>query len=106
METNRALITCITGQDGSYLAEFLLGQGYTVFGTSTSHAIAARIRKCVDAAAVGSPDIVVWGSGSTRASPFGEDAAEAIVLASERYDDAEPSTWAPAARSRSRASSG
>lgn len=28
----RALITGITGQDGSYLAEFLLAQGYEVFG--------------------------------------------------------------------------
>jgi GDPmannose 4,6-dehydratase len=28
----RALITGITGQDGSYLAEFLLGRGYTVYG--------------------------------------------------------------------------
>src|SRR5438445_7211279 len=28
----RALITGITGQDGSYLAEFLLGKGYKVFG--------------------------------------------------------------------------
>lgn len=28
----KALITGITGQDGSYLAEFLLGQGYKVFG--------------------------------------------------------------------------
>lgn len=28
----RALITGITGQDGTYLAEFLLGQGYDVFG--------------------------------------------------------------------------
>jgi GDPmannose 4,6-dehydratase len=28
----RALITGITGQDGSYLAEFLLGKGYEVFG--------------------------------------------------------------------------
>src|SRR5215216_5468843 len=28
----RALITGITGQDGSYLAEFLLGQGYDVIG--------------------------------------------------------------------------
>jgi GDPmannose 4,6-dehydratase len=32
METRRALITGITGQDGSYLAEFLLERGYTVFG--------------------------------------------------------------------------
>ena len=28
----RALITGITGQDGAYLAEFLLSKGYTVFG--------------------------------------------------------------------------
>jgi GDPmannose 4,6-dehydratase len=30
----RALITGITGQDGSYLAEFLLEKGYKVFGTT------------------------------------------------------------------------
>ena len=28
----RALITGITGQDGSYLAEFLLEKGYEVYG--------------------------------------------------------------------------
>ncbi len=37
----RALITGITGQDGSYLAEFLLGKGYRVYGlirrSSTVH---------------------------------------------------------------------
>jgi GDPmannose 4,6-dehydratase len=32
MAPKRALITGITGQDGSYLAEFLLDQGYEVFG--------------------------------------------------------------------------
>lgn len=32
MEKKRALITGITGQDGSYLAEFLLQKGYQVFG--------------------------------------------------------------------------
>lgn len=32
MSTRKALITGITGQDGSYLAEFLLEQGYQVFG--------------------------------------------------------------------------
>ncbi|CAE6840145.1 GDP-mannose 4,6-dehydratase [Paraburkholderia nemoris] len=30
---NIALITGITGQDGAYLAELLLGKGYTVYGT-------------------------------------------------------------------------
>lgn len=32
MPTKRALITGITGQDGSYLAEFLLQKGYDVYG--------------------------------------------------------------------------
>jgi len=32
MTTKRALITGITGQDGSYLAEFLLEKGYAVYG--------------------------------------------------------------------------
>jgi GDPmannose 4,6-dehydratase len=31
--SKRALITGITGQDGAYLAKFLLGKGYKVFGT-------------------------------------------------------------------------
>lgn len=37
--SKRALITGITGQDGSYLAEFLLSKGYEVYGTvrKTSH---------------------------------------------------------------------
>lgn len=40
-----ALITGITGQDGSYLAEFLLEKGYKVFGTvrKTSHLAHANI---------------------------------------------------------------
>ncbi len=32
MTTKRALITGITGQDGSYLTELLLGKGYEVHG--------------------------------------------------------------------------
>src|SRR5438477_9651323 len=30
----RALIICISGQDGAYLAQLLLGKGYEVSGTS------------------------------------------------------------------------
>src|SRR5688500_12746863 len=33
MSNKSALVTGITGQDGSYLAEYLLEQGYEVFGT-------------------------------------------------------------------------
>ena len=32
MNNKTALITGITGQDGAYLAEFLLDKGYTVHG--------------------------------------------------------------------------
>ncbi|HEX5004757.1 MAG TPA: GDP-mannose 4,6-dehydratase [Gemmatimonadales bacterium] len=44
-ERRRALITGITGQDGSYLAELLLSKGYEVFGVvrRTSHHGLARI---------------------------------------------------------------
>jgi len=33
----KALITGLTGQDGAYLAQLLLDQGYTVYGTYLSH---------------------------------------------------------------------
>jgi GDPmannose 4,6-dehydratase len=33
----RALITGISGQDGAYLAQLLVGKGYEVFGTSRNH---------------------------------------------------------------------
>ena len=38
MHGKRALITGITGQDGSYLAEFLLEKGYAVFGMCDARA--------------------------------------------------------------------
>ncbi len=34
MSTRRVLICGISGQDGSYLAQFLLEKGYEVWGTS------------------------------------------------------------------------
>src|SRR5438309_6494643 len=37
-----ALIAGITGQDGAYLARFLLGKGYVVHGTSRDAALARR----------------------------------------------------------------
>jgi GDPmannose 4,6-dehydratase len=46
----RALITGVDGQDGSYLAEFLLGEGYEVIGTvrRTSHPNLSRLAGCID----------------------------------------------------------
>lgn len=44
----RALITGVTGQDGAYLSQFLLGKGYEVFGlarrSSASDVIDAKLR--------------------------------------------------------------
>ena len=49
MKKKVALITGITGQDGSYLAEFLLEKGYQVFGTLKRNSVAenqtARLEK-------------------------------------------------------------
>jgi GDP-L-fucose synthase len=61
------------------------------FDPSSSHVIPALIRKCVEAAEAGAPEIVVWGTGNaTREFLYVADAAEAIVLAAERYDGSEP----------------
>ena len=60
------------------------------FDPRSSHVIPALIKKCMDAADAGSDEVVVWGTGSaTREFLYVEDAAEAIVLAAERYDGAE-----------------
>lgn len=58
--TKRALITGITGQDGSYLAEFLLSQGYEVFGLvrRTSTLNFERIRHIQDDVSLVSGDLL------------------------------------------------
>ncbi len=52
MENKRALITGINGQDGSYLAEFLIDKGYDVYGTikrnSVSENQTSRLDKVYD----------------------------------------------------------
>jgi GDP-L-fucose synthase len=61
------------------------------FDPSSSHVIPALIRKCVDAVETGAAEVVCWGTGgATREFLFVEDCAEAIVLAAERYESAEP----------------
>jgi GDP-L-fucose synthase len=61
------------------------------FDPASSHVIPALIRKCLDAAERGAPDVVCWGSGTaTREFLYVEDCAEAIVRATERYDAPEP----------------
>ena len=61
------------------------------FDPRSSHVIPALIKKCVDARIRGEKKIIVWGSGrATREFFYVEDAAEAIVLATERYNKSEP----------------
>jgi GDP-L-fucose synthase len=61
------------------------------FDLDSSHVIPALIRKCIDAQKQGLTEIVVWGTGKpTREFLYVEDAAEAIILATEKYNKPEP----------------
>lgn len=61
------------------------------FDPDSSHVIPALIKKCFDAIKEGRKEIVVWGTGNaTREFLYAGDAAEAIVLAAERYNKPEP----------------
>ena len=61
------------------------------FNPASSHVIPALIKKCVDARDAGDDHIEVWGTGAaSREFLYVDDAAEGIVLATERYDDADP----------------
>jgi GDPmannose 4,6-dehydratase len=61
---NSALITGITGQDGSYLAELLLAKGYRVIGTSRNIAKAVRL---LPASLAGQVELVQWDMLDQRA---------------------------------------
>jgi GDP-L-fucose synthase len=57
----------------------------------SSHVIPALIRKCEEAISRGDREIVCWGDGTpTREFLYVQDCAEAIALATDRYDSAEP----------------
>src|SRR5205809_5595532 len=61
------------------------------FDLETSHVIPALINKCLDAKTKGGRKIFCWGDGTpTREFLYVEDCAEAILLAAERYDGADP----------------
>ena len=61
------------------------------FDLESSHVIPALIRKCVEAKERGEESITLWGDGSpTREFLYAEDAAEALVVATEKYDGADP----------------
>jgi GDP-L-fucose synthase len=61
------------------------------FDPNSSHVIPALIKKCIDAIRENKDEIVVWGTGkATREFLYVEDAAEAILLATERYNKEDP----------------
>lgn len=61
------------------------------FDPKVSHVIPALIKKFEDAKTARAPFVSVWGTGkASREFLFVEDAARAIVDATERYDGAEP----------------
>ncbi|HUU64032.1 MAG TPA: GDP-L-fucose synthase [Dehalococcoidia bacterium] len=61
------------------------------FDPDSSHVIPALIKKVFDAKDKGERSIVAWGSGkASREFLYVEDAAEGIVLATEKYNKADP----------------
>jgi GDP-L-fucose synthase len=79
------------GQSAIYLMPTNLYGPGDKFHPAVSHVIPALIKKCVDAKEAGADHVEVWGTGSaSREFLYVDDAAEAIVLASELYDDGDP----------------
>jgi GDP-L-fucose synthase len=74
------------GMNGIYLTPVnLYGPGDN-FDLETSHVIPALIRKCWEAKQAHAAEVLAWGTGrATREFLYVEDAAEAIVLAAEKY---------------------
>ncbi len=61
------------------------------FDLHSSHVIPALIRKCVEAREKGDASMSCWGTGSaSREFLYVEDAAEGIVVATEKMDDPSP----------------
>ncbi len=61
------------------------------FDPKSSHVIPALIRKFIEATEEGKEEVVCWGTGKpTRGFLYVEDAAEGILLATEKYNKSEP----------------
>ena len=79
------------GFNGIYLLPVNLYGPRDNFDLDTSHVIPALIRKFLTARQTGASHIDVWGTGSaSREFLYVEDAARAIVLATQRYDGPDP----------------
>ena len=86
----KALITGITGQDGSYLAEFLLAKGYQVFGMvrRTSHHSFERIEHLLDRISIVTADLLDQHSLTVVLQDVRPD--EVYNLAAQSYV---PASW-------------
>src|SRR5262245_59059354 len=86
----RALITGITGQDGSYLAELLLEKGYEVFGMvrRTSHHSFERIEHLLDRIRIVTADLLDQHSLTVVLQEVRPD--EVYNLAAQSYV---PTSW-------------
>src|ERR671936_254442 len=86
----KALITGVTGQDGSYLAELLLGRGYEVVGVvrRTSHDSYERIEHLLDRIQVVAADLLDHHSRTVVLQETRPD--EVYNLAAQSYV---PTSW-------------
>jgi GDPmannose 4,6-dehydratase len=90
MASKTALITGITGQDGSYLAEFLLAKGYRVVGMTrrSSTDVHDRIRTLLDRIEIVSGDLLDQSSMTSALSEAQPD--EVYNLAAQSFV---PASW-------------
>jgi GDP-L-fucose synthase len=88
-------------QAGAYRSQYGLNAIYLLpvnlygpkdnFNPESSHVIPALIKKVIDAKTAGKDEIVVWGTGSaSREFLYVEDAAEGVLLATEKYNRSVP----------------
>ncbi len=86
----KALITGITGQDGSYLAELLLSKGYKVYGFSrrTSTTSLGRIEHLVDRITLVSADLL--DQNSVTSAVYNIQPDEVYNLAAQSFV---PTSW-------------
>ncbi|MEA2720482.1 MAG: GDPmannose 4,6-dehydratase [Candidatus Eremiobacteraeota bacterium] len=91
MPQKTALITGITGQDGSFLAEFLLAQGYRVAGMTrrSSTDVHERIQHIVDDVTIVSGDLLDQSSMTSIVAEIRPD--EIYNLAAQSFV---PASWA------------
>ncbi len=79
------------GFNGIYLLPVNLYGPRDNFNPDSSHVIPALIKKFVDATREGRQTVDVWGTGAaSREFLYVDDAAEGIVLATERYNRPDP----------------